>query len=173
MISQLMANASILRGSGRGPTIQAQRIKAGATTAFSLLRRPRRSARPLHTTSCRTTAAYTARQTPAAAMSSARPITFAIASTLTGCTAKINPATSQQGHDMRYDRAQTERKAEPAVRVVHGTRRIVSGRQTSYTSGTATLDSPQCDCGAARLADCTLSPAQYEARFSARGRTAA
>src|SRR2546427_3224077 len=69
------------RGAGRGgkPTIHAQMIRAGATTAFSLLSKPSTSAAPLNVTSCRTTAAYTARHTPAAAINSPRPKTFATA----------------------------------------------------------------------------------------------
>src|SRR5882762_4551584 len=82
------------RGGRENPTHQAHRIRAGATAAFSLHKSPAAIASALHPMLSRTTAAYTPRHTNTAAINSARPITFATASTWTGCTANSNPATT-------------------------------------------------------------------------------
>src|SRR5207244_2932218 len=93
--TQLARKSTRRRRSGRPrPSSHAHTIRAGATAAFSLERRPRPSAAALHPTLWRTTPAYTASTANSAAMSSARPTTFATASTCTGCTANSNPATS-------------------------------------------------------------------------------
>jgi len=83
-------------------------MRAGATAAFSLDKRPKPNATALQTTRSRTSAAYTASTTPSAAMSSARPTTFATASTCTGCTANSTPATNAPV-------ASTQRRASAAT----------------------------------------------------------
>src|SRR5256712_4017285 len=69
-------------------------MSAGATAAFSLHRSPSAQAAALQPMASRASAAYTESTTKPPANSSARPTTFATASTCTGCTANSAPATS-------------------------------------------------------------------------------
>src|SRR5213592_1299264 len=81
-------------GRGANAIIQPHTMSAGATTSFSLLRRPAASAAALHHRRSCASAAYTASSTNSPAITPARPTMLATASTWTGCTANSSPAAS-------------------------------------------------------------------------------
>src|SRR3989442_1028211 len=91
---QTITYAAMRRAGGRGkPSSHAAPTSAGTTAAFSLARRASVQATALPARLSRATASQTASTEKTAAMSSARPTTFATASTWTGWTANRAPAS--------------------------------------------------------------------------------